>query len=139
MNRRSRIWLVVAALFSVGNLAGAIAAAANGEMLHSGVHVALLLLGAYFVWRLAPGSAARGIWYPEGAMVPDPSRELTNRLTNLEQSVEAVAIEVERIGEGQRFMTRLFTENSTPQAPREADAEPTDTRPREPAPDRRRD
>jgi hypothetical protein len=31
----------------------------------------------------------------------------------------AVAIEVERIGEGQRFITRFFTENSTLQAPGE--------------------
>jgi hypothetical protein len=38
-------------------------------------------------------------------------------LTHLEQSVDAVAIEVERIGEGQRFMTRFFTENGTPRAP----------------------
>ena len=28
----------------------------------------------------------------------------------MEQAVEATAVEVERIGEGQRFLTRLFTE-----------------------------
>jgi hypothetical protein len=28
----------------------------------------------------------------------------------MEQAMEATAVEVERIGEGQRFLTRLFTE-----------------------------
>ncbi len=32
------------------------------------------------------------------------------RLTRLEQAVEAIAIEVERVGEGQRFLTRAVTE-----------------------------
>ena len=34
------------------------------------------------------------------------------RLDRLEQAVDSVAIEVERIGEGQRFMTRLLTESN---------------------------
>jgi hypothetical protein len=34
------------------------------------------------------------------------------RLERLEHSVEAIAIEVERISEGQRFVTRLLSENS---------------------------
>jgi hypothetical protein len=35
-------------------------------------------------------------------------------MTRLEASVEAIAIEVERISEGQRFTTRLLTEQSQP-------------------------
>ncbi len=31
------------------------------------------------------------------------------RLTRLEQAVEAIAVEVERVGEGQRFLTRALT------------------------------
>jgi len=31
-------------------------------------------------------------------------------LLRMEQALEATAVEVERIGEGQRFLTRLFTE-----------------------------
>jgi hypothetical protein len=42
--------------------------------------------------------------------------ELSAQLTQLSQSVEAIAIEVERISEGQRFTTRLLTE----QQPRRA-------------------
>ena len=34
------------------------------------------------------------------------------RMDRLEQAVDSIAIEVERIGEGQRFMTRLLTESN---------------------------
>jgi len=37
-----------------------------------------------------------------------------DRMTRLEASVEAIAIEVERISEGQRFTTRLLTEQAQP-------------------------
>lgn len=53
MTRRSGIWLVVAVLFVVANLAGAVFAAARGELLHACIHAVLMLLGAYFVGRLA--------------------------------------------------------------------------------------
>jgi hypothetical protein len=36
--------------------------------------------------------------------------ELTARLTRVEQIVEATAIEIERISEGQRFTTKLLSE-----------------------------
>jgi len=34
------------------------------------------------------------------------------RLARIEQSVDAIALEVERISEGQRFTTKLLSENS---------------------------
>jgi hypothetical protein len=37
-------------------------------------------------------------------------KEISERLSRMEHAVEATAEEVERIGEGQRFLTRLFTE-----------------------------
>jgi|SRR5438067_667709 len=40
--------------------------------------------------------------------------EFTERMSRLEQAVEAVAVEVERIGEGQRFVTKLFAESPKP-------------------------
>ena len=36
--------------------------------------------------------------------------EVTSRLERIERAVEAVAIEVERISEGQRFTTKLLSE-----------------------------
>jgi hypothetical protein len=138
MTRRSKVWLVVAVLFTLVNLAGAGIAAADGELLHTCIHVALLLLGAYFVWRLAPRDGARRIWRGRRSATPAPPPELTDRLTHLEQSVDAVAVEVERIGEGQRFMTRIFAERDTPRASGERAADPSELEAREAAPDVRR-
>src|SRR3981081_625323 len=42
---------------------------------------------------------------------PAPSEA---RLARIEQAVEAIALEVERISEGQRFTTRLLSEQSRP-------------------------
>jgi hypothetical protein len=42
-----------------------------------------------------------------------PSGELVTRLDRIEQSIEAMATEVERIAEGQRFTTRLLSEAKT--------------------------
>ena len=40
--------------------------------------------------------------------------ELGERMQRIEQAVEAIAIEVERVSEGQRFTTRLLSEMRTP-------------------------
>jgi hypothetical protein len=120
MTLRSRIWLAAAALFIFINMAGAVMAAAEGELLHAGVHVGLLLVGVYYAGR---------IWRREGSVIPVPGSDLTDRLTHLEESVDAVAIEVERIGEGQRFMTNFFTEKGIPRASGEGAAEPIEIEP----------
>jgi hypothetical protein len=111
MTRRSKVWLVAAVLFTVVNFAAGVLAAVQGEFLHASVHAGLLLVGVYYTRR---------IWRQGWSTIPDLSTELTDRLTHLEQSVGAVAIEVERIGEGQRFITRLFTDTATPRAPGES-------------------
>ncbi len=43
--------------------------------------------------------------------------EVMHRLERIEQAVDAVAIEVERISEGQRFTTRLLSEGRGSEAP----------------------
>ena len=52
MSRRSRIWLVVAVLFSLLNLAGATYAAMQHELLHACTHGVLMLVGALVVRRI---------------------------------------------------------------------------------------
>lgn len=54
------------------------------------------------------------------------TREATARLARMEQAVDAIAVEVERVSEGQRFVTRLLSEQQqaslvrrTPAAARE--------------------
>ncbi len=45
-----------------------------------------------------------------------PSLELQEQLAQLQQSVDSIAIEVERIAEAQRFMARLESERDARQA-----------------------
>ncbi|HKR09347.1 MAG TPA: hypothetical protein VJS39_09170 [Gemmatimonadaceae bacterium] len=47
---------------------------------------------------------------------PSVPLEVTSRLERMEQAIEAVAIEVERISEGQRFTTRLLSEGRSASA-----------------------
>jgi hypothetical protein len=42
-------------------------------------------------------------------------RQVDQRLERIEQAVDAIAIEVERISEGQRFTTKLLSERATQQ------------------------
>ena len=104
MTRRAKLWWSVAALFAIVNVGGAVFAAVQGELPHAGGHVALLLVGAYVVSRLAARARPRGVSDGRGA---DERRE---RLEHLQQSVDAVAVEVERIGEAQRFSAKLESE-----------------------------
>ena len=71
-----------------------------------------VLAGMFMVIVLLPISIAfaRRIWRRSAAAVAAMPREIGERLLRMEQAVEATAVEVERIGEGQRFLTRLFTE-----------------------------
>jgi hypothetical protein len=42
------------------------------------------------------------------------SQESDDRMARLEQAVEAIAIEVERISESQRFLTKVLTDKALP-------------------------
>jgi len=108
-SRRSKRWLAVAAIFTVGNLAGGVVAAAQGELVHASVHAGLMLLGAVFVWLLASRRDTGNL--ERAASVTAELSQLGNRLVQIQQSIDAIGIEVERIGEGQRYLTRLFATN----------------------------
>jgi hypothetical protein len=134
---RSRIWVPAAIVFTLVNLLGGVYAAAMGEPIHAGVHAVLLLVGLPFMWRLLPKGSTRGL-EPLGEWETGASpRQLDDRLTNLEQSVDAVAIEIERIGEGQRFMTNFFAENGTGRAAGKEAARPDSSKARDTPPDDR--
>ena len=69
------------------------------EMVGVGVFVLLLpIVLAY----------ARRIWRRSG--MPTIDLESSPRLQRMEQAIESIALEVERIGEAQRFTTKLLTE-----------------------------
>jgi hypothetical protein len=73
---------------------------------------AWVLGGMFIVVVFLPLSVAftRRIWRRSSTAVAAFPREVMDRMLRMEQTMEATAVEVERIGEGQRFLTRLFTE-----------------------------
>jgi len=103
MSRRFGPWRLGAALYFFINGAGAIWAAANGEVMHTWAHVALLLIGAgvYAVWR--PGAQ------PQEEDLRAVA-EASQRVAHLEQSLNSIALNVERIGEAQRYERKILEE-----------------------------
>jgi len=53
---------------------------------------------------------ARRIWRRGAAAVSSLPQEIYDRFNRIDQAIDAVAIEVERVGEGQRFLTRLYND-----------------------------
>lgn len=51
------------------------------------------------------------------AAAPLPLSNIEDRLDRIERSVEAIALEVERVSEGQRFVTKLLAEKAPSQLP----------------------
>ncbi|HKR09163.1 MAG TPA: hypothetical protein VJS39_08240 [Gemmatimonadaceae bacterium] len=110
MPSRLRVWRAAAAAFIVINLGGGIYAAATGEAMHAAVHVVLLVLGIAAYSGLRPRRVEADNALPT---------ETTERLKHLEQSVDALAIGVERVGEAQRYQTKILDEKTkaAPPAP----------------------
>jgi len=92
-----------------------------------------VLAGMFIVIVLLPLSIAlaRRIWRRGVATITKLPAELTDRLTRLEQGMDAVAVEVERIGEGQRYMARLMGEDGSLRAIGAGAAEPIEVKARE--------
>lgn len=76
----------------------------------------------FTLFVLAPMAiaAARLMW--KRAVAPAPrapalGAETAQRLERIENAVDSIAIEVERVSEGQRFLTRLFTQSGKEPSP----------------------
>ena len=73
------------------------------------------LTGVFIIFVLGPLAigAARMMWKKSTRPVlPAGSAESAERMARMEQSVDAIAVEVERISEGQRFVTKLLSEKA---------------------------
>jgi predicted membrane metal-binding protein len=107
MKRRSKLWLWAAGLYAFINVAGIIYAAGMGERMHGMAHVFLLLIGVagYAGWRLARRGSGEDL----------PQVQLAEqRIEYLQQSIDAMALELERVGEAQRFSDKLRVEGGEP-------------------------
>jgi len=83
--------------------------------LNPGQITGITIVGTIFVGFPIAIAMARNIWRRGGRQAaPQASPESSQRMDRLEQAVDAIAIEIERISEGQRFVTRLLTEGSAP-------------------------
>ncbi|MDQ2666584.1 MAG: hypothetical protein M3Z05_11305 [Gemmatimonadota bacterium] len=58
---------------------------------------------------------------PSTAALP---HELTSRLERMEQAIDAIAVEMERVSEGQRFTTKLLSERAAEKPAVRAGGEP---------------
>lgn len=77
------------------------------------VPLLLLLITLLQLLMLVRGRARRPAAAPADALLRDSAA----RLARVEQAVDAIAVEVERVSEGQRFVTRVLGEQTAP-APR---------------------
>jgi len=62
-------------------------------------------------WPLARAAAKRMERGESGPRIPV---DVSARLERMEQAIDSIAVEVERISEGQRFTTKLLAERTAP-------------------------
>jgi hypothetical protein len=108
MTLRAKFGWTIAAVSVIVNGGGTVYAFLNREWMHGGAHAALLALTLYLIVLLRPGARRA---FPESAAIDDeriePMAAGDARMEQLQQSVDAIAVEVERIGEAQRFNAKL--------------------------------
>lgn len=102
---------------------------------HGPPEEAFVLGGIFIVVVLFPLTIAyaRRLWRRGAVAVSALPQELMDRLTRLDHAVDSIAVEVERIGEGQRFVTRVLAERpaepiAIPQRASQSVGEDLDTR-----------
>ena len=98
---KHRAWIPVAWLLSIVNVGAVWFAAVPAEPMHATVHAALAVLFGVGAQRLMarqqPSMRAQ-------AGIED------DREQRLEQAIDAIAVELERVGEGQRFVSKLLAD-----------------------------
>jgi hypothetical protein len=72
-----------------------------------------MVSGLLIVFVLFPITIAyaRRLWRRGAVAVSELPKVIGERLTRLDQAIDAIAIEVERISEGQRFLTKVMAES----------------------------
>lgn len=113
---KHRAWIPIAWLLCLANIGATWFAAQPAEPWHATTHALLAVLFGLGAQRLAARLKNRG----GGAELPADAlrEELTELrqgqseiLKRVERAVDAIAIELERVGEGQRFITKVLTDS----------------------------
>jgi hypothetical protein len=110
MTLRAKFWWTIAAVSVIVNGAGAVYALLNREWLHGGAHVAAFALTVYLIALFRPHARRTvddSLGYGDEPVSPGDAR-----MEQLQQSVDAIAVEVERIGEAQRFSAKVQAKQS---------------------------
>jgi hypothetical protein len=119
MTRRAKLWRAGAVLFAIINLGGMGFALAMDEMMHAMAHAFLLFVGfgAYLLWKMVTtwATTPSDDQLAQASALPSSGRDSKpqlgdQRIDYLQRSIDALALEVERIGEAQRFKDRLHPE-----------------------------
>ena len=95
---KHRAWIPVTWLLSAANLGAVWFAARPAEPWHATIHALLAVVLAVGAQRL---SARRSSLRAQAAIEDD-------REQHLEQAIDAIAVELERVGEGQRFVAKML-------------------------------
>jgi hypothetical protein len=108
----SWFWRAAAAVFVLINVGGMVWAIAMGEPSHGLVHVALLF-GGYLGWKYLSRGRKPDALASEQPVDP-------RSIEYLQQSIDAVALEVERIGEAQRYQEKIQAEKISKTPPKQS-------------------
>ena len=100
MIKRGVVLRAAAVIFIVGNAAAAVYHVAIGEVSAATAHAGLAV-GSLLLWLTVSSRKS------EPEYTADPQR-IDSQLDHLQQSVDAIALEVERLGEGQRFAVKVL-------------------------------
>lgn len=82
----------------------------GGGPMTSGDITGVMIVFTIFVLAPIAFTVARLLWKRANNPVPKKDVQAEERMRRLEAGVDAIAIEVERISEGQRFVTKLLSE-----------------------------
>ncbi len=77
--------------------------------------LSILMGGAIVMTVIRTVARAITMRHDRGTLGSDGVERLDERLGRMEQAIEAMAIEVERVSEGQRFTSKLLAERATDQ------------------------
>lgn len=79
----------------------------------------LLMVMVFFIGMPIAIAYARRIWKKGVTTVSAIPDEIYERFNRIDQAIDSVAVEVERIGEGQRFVTRMVNDRALGAGPAE--------------------